>query len=157
MLMVFSIAIALVGVAAEAQPSKVFAVSAATPAPALEVLPSALTFQSWKNLRVDEARLVLERLTFENQIQRTPGVRSIGSRVEQAKMNLEIAQDLTVNDYLAIYLSRFKSRDVIVDVARRMSPEEIADLLLSHQRLAPAGAVAENTSAATPRLSPRPL
>lgn len=153
LLMVFSIAIALVGVSAEAQTSNVPA--AATPA--LEALPSALTFQAWKNLRVDEARLVLERLTFENQIQRSPGVRTMGSRVEQAKMNLEIAQELTVNDYLAIYLSRFKSRDVIVDVARRMSAEEIADLLMSHQRLAPSGAMAENSSVPTPRLSPRPL
>lgn len=147
----------------------------------------ALTFQSWKTLRVDEARLVLERLTLESQLERMPVVdRSPGekqavirtaadatpramaqsrttklaradSRTEQARMNLEIAQDLTVNDYLVIYLSQFKSRDAILDVARRLTPEDIADLLMSYQKLSMGGQIAEHSMAPSPRTPPRPL
>lgn len=147
-----------------------------------------LTFQAWKSLRVDEARLVLERMTYENQLEkmpvidRSPGekqavVRSgtparpmptasqkggraesrLESRTEQARMNLEIAQDLTVNDYLVIYLSQFKSREAMLDVARRMPPEDVADLLLANQKLVAGGQFAEHSPNPAPRLSPRPL
>lgn len=149
--------------------------AAPSPTPGVAPTPTVLTYQAWKNLRIDEARLVLERVIFENQlekqtvIERAPGekqavVRPVGvsvtpspvpgvlpaptpsrvavradsradSRIEQARMALETAQDLTVNDYLVIYLSQFKSRDVISDVARRMSPEEVTELLTASQKL----------------------
>ncbi len=153
-----------------------------------------LTYQAWKSLRVDEARLVLERLTLESQfekmpiIDRSPGERQAvirtgetntrpatvsrgtktgrpekgpdsraDSRAEQARMNLEIAQDLTVNDYLLIYLTQFKSREAILDVARRLAPEDIADLLVAYQKLAIGGQIAEHSAVTAPRISPRPL
>ncbi len=146
-----------------------------------------MTFQAWKGLRLEEARLVLERLTFENQsdrtalVERSPGEKQAvvkasvevsknapvarttksgsrsDSRIEQAQMNLEIAQDLTVNDYLQIYLSRFRSREALLDVARRMAPEDVVDLLLSYQKLSAGSQIAEHSSAPSPRLSPRPL
>lgn len=149
--------------------------------------PAIMTFQAWKSLRLEEARLVLDRLTLENQADRTANIeRSPGeklavikssteasgrviapkaaktgnrndSRIEQAQMNLEIAQDLTVNDYLQIYLSRFRSRDSLLDVARRMGPDEVADLLVAYQKLASGAQVAEHTTSPAPRLSPRPL
>lgn len=145
--------------------------------------PAVLTFQAWKSLRTDEARLILERLTLESQIfaassspvvaDRAPGERQavvrparvapeaapatttsrsagraalrprtdgrLDARVEQARLNLEIAQDLTINDYLQIYLSQFKTADVLRDVARRMNPDEVADLLIAYQRSATLG------------------
>jgi hypothetical protein len=148
---------------------------------------SIMTFQTWKNLRLEEARLVLERLSYENQSDRTASIdRSPGekqaviktaldvsprmagnktaksaarpdARIEQAQMNLEIAQDLTVNDYIQIYLSRFKSREAMLDVARRMAPEDVADLLISYQKLSSGSQVAEHSSPGTPRLLPRSL
>lgn len=157
--------------------------SAALPmaASAVPSLPAVLTFQAWKTLRTDEARLILERLTLEGQIfsaasaERAPGERqavvksaSVASttaapnprsspraavrprqdnRVEQARMNLEIAQDLTINDYLQIYLSQFKTADVLRDVARRMNPEEVAELLIAYQKTSLVGDVASATQA----------
>lgn len=158
-------------------------VPVATPAVLTPPVETALTFQGWKNLRVDEARLVLERMTLEGhlekmpQIERSPGEKQAvirtaspsprpragraesraDARIEQARMSLEIARDLTVNDYLLIYLSQFKSRDILVDVARRMPPEDVAELLLSYQKLAAGGQIAEHTQLPSPRLSPRPL
>ncbi|CAN5609157.1 hypothetical protein BH10BDE1_BH10BDE1_21520 [soil metagenome] len=153
-------------------------IASATPAPEMN---GPLTFQAWKSLRVDEARLVLERLSYENQLEkmpvidRSPGIRTADtgarvavanrnsksgradSRAEQARMNLEIAQDLTVNDYLVIYLSQFKSREAILDVARRLAPEDIADLLMSYQKLSMGGQIAEHTITPSLRTPPRPL
>ena len=139
----------------------------------------ALTFQAWKSLRVDEARFVLERMTLEGHlekmpqidrspVEKTPAIRTTApragraesradARIEQARMNLEIARDLTVNDYLLVYLSQFKSRDILIDVARRMPPEDVADLLQAYQKLSLGGQIAEHAQLPSPRLSPRPL
>lgn len=159
------------------------AAPSATPAVLTPPVESALTYQAWKSLRIDEARLVLERMTLEAQLEKMPQIeRSPGekqavirtaspsprprggraesradARIEQARMSLEIARDLTVNDYLLIYLSQFKSRDILVDVARRMPPEDVAELLLSYQKLSAGGQIAEHSLLPSPRLSPRPL
>jgi hypothetical protein len=173
---------------ASAVPNQVAMRALQPPAPVVAPPDTAgpLTFQAWKSLRVDEARLVLERLTYENQLDKMPTIerspvekpaatrvadiparassptRSVksaraDSRTEQAQMNLEIAQDLTVNDYLVIYLSQFKSREAILDVARRLAPEDIADLLMSYQKLSMGGQIAEHSIAPGPRTPPRPL
>ncbi len=162
---------------------------------AAPALPAVLTFQAWKSLRTDEARLILERMTLEGQIfaasgsmgaDRSPGERqavvraapnavspSAGSlpsalsprsspraavrprqdnRVDQARMNLEIAQDLTINDYLQIYLSQFKSAEVLRDVARRMNPDEVAELLFAYQKTAANGEFAKTDTSGNSRL-----
>lgn len=173
-------------------PPVVSSVVSALPAPT--AIPGVLTFQAWKALRVEEARLVLERMMMETQIQqmqqtqnaaeRSPGERQAvirqaappalrqavrGSRtgrvdqrldaktdargdgkVEQARINLEIAQELAITDYLQIYLSQFRTPDVLRDVARRMNPEEVAELLVAYQQKAVGpGSVADSSLAAS--------
>lgn len=148
--------------------------------PSVPAVETALTFQAWKSLRVDEARFVLERMTLEGHlekmpqidrspVEKTPAIRTTtvtragrvesraDARIEQARINLEIARDLTVNDYLLVYLSQFKSREVLIDVARRMPPEDVADLLQAYQKLSLGGQIAEHAQFPSPRLSPRPL
>lgn len=175
-------------------------VVATLPAAAVAVVPGVLTFQAWKSLRVEEARLVLERMMMETQMQqmqqaqnaaeRLPGERQAvvkqiappvtntanvrqvtrglrsgrvdqraeakaearaDGKVEQARINLEIAQELAITDYLQIYLSQFRSSDALRDVARRMNPEEVAELLLAYQqqKIAGQGAVADTSLAAS--------
>jgi hypothetical protein len=156
---------------------------------AAPALPAVLTFQAWKSVRTDEARLILERMTLEGQIfaasgaaaaDRAPGERQAvvrvapgaanvaapsprsspraavrprqDNRVDQARMNLEIAQDLTINDYLQIYLSQFKSAEVLRDVARRMNPDEVAELLIAYQKTASIGEFANTDTSANARL-----
>jgi hypothetical protein len=41
---------------------------------------------------------------------------------------------LTVNDYFVLYLSQFKQRDAFVDAAKKLTPEEAADLMLAYQK-----------------------
>ena len=156
---------------------------------AASALPAVLTFQAWKSVRTDEARLILERMTLEGQIfaasgaagaDRAPGERQAvvriapgaanvaapsprsspraavrprqDNRVDQARMNLEIAQDLTINDYLQIYLSQFKSAEVLRDVARRMNPDEVAELLIAYQKTASIGEFANTDTSGNSRL-----
>lgn len=159
-------------------------VAAYAQSPSPTPIQAILTFQAWKNLRIEEARLVLERMTYENQlekmpvIERSPGekeavVRTVAparapqrggraesrieSRTEQARLNLEIAQDLTMNEYLAIYLSQFKTREAMLDIARRMPPEDVAELLMVNQKMASGGQVAEHSLIPSPRVSPKAL
>lgn len=71
-------------------------------------------------------------------------------KVEQARINLEIANELTITDYLQIYLSQFRSPEVLRDVARRMAPEDVAELLMAYQqKSASLGSVAESSLAAS--------
>lgn len=159
--------------------------------PTIPAVPAVLTFQAWKSVRTDEARLVLERLILEGQIfaasgfaadgvKRAPGERQAvvraaqtggqltspmprsspravvrprqDNRIEQARMNLEIAQDLTINDYLHIYLSQFNETDVLRDVARRMNPDEVAELLIAYQKTSSFGELANSATAGSSRL-----
>lgn len=175
----------------------VLAPPAVAPSPAMGAIAGALTYQAWKELRVEEARLVLERMMMETQIQqmqltqnsadRSPGERQAvirqqvaparqaalakqtvlgakngrvdqrleikaDNKVEQARINLEIAQELTISDYLQIYLSQFRSSDALREVARRMNPEEVAELLMAYQQKAPGAGHLADTALAASRL-----
>ncbi len=52
-------------------------------------------------------------------------------RLGQAKINYEIAKELTIQDYIAVYLSQYTSRASMVDIAKKLSAEEVAELLLA--------------------------
>lgn len=59
-------------------------------------------------------------------------------RLQQARLNFEIAQEFTVNDYFVLYLSQFKDRDAYVEASKKITPEEMGDLLMSFRK-PPAG------------------
>ncbi|MBL7688335.1 MAG: hypothetical protein JNJ49_09890 [Bdellovibrionaceae bacterium] len=118
-----------------------------------------LTFQAWKTTRLEEARNTIERLQLEAALDRLPPVdRSPGEktvvvksttdaapassrsgvrvlrpeqRLNQAKINFEIAKELSIHDYIAVYLSQYSSRASMLEVAKKMSPDEVAELLLA--------------------------
>lgn len=99
-----------------------------------------LTFGQWKELRVDEARLVLERVMIESQMAETSkqagaaGANPRG-RIEQARLSLEITKELAYSDYQQIYLSQNKKPEQLRDLAKRMSSDEVAALLFYSQQL----------------------
>lgn len=110
--------------------------------------PELLSFKVWKTMRVDEAKANLERIQIEaTRIQAgvinvdTRGIKSgvrsrqkIEQEISQAKMNVEINQDLTVNDYFILYLGQFQGPEALVEAAKKLSPEEIAELLGAYRR-----------------------
>ena len=58
----------------------------------------------------------------------------VDQRVQQARLNVEISQELTVNDYFILYLSQFKNREAFVEAAKKLTPEEAADLMIAYQK-----------------------
>lgn len=105
-----------------------------------------VAYPAWKATRVEEARLALERINFDRNVENIPATsepkkktsttRTTDQRFEQAKLNLEIARELTVNDYLAIYLPQVRSRDAIFELAKKMSIAEVAEILMAYQKQA---------------------
>lgn len=111
-----------------------------------------LGFRAWKTQRIDEAKLALERVTTESSNDKrsptapTAEVRSAGTlmqvkklskaetRINQAKMNLELAAEFTINDYFVLYLSQQANAEAIPEAAKKMSPEEVAELMLAYKK-----------------------
>jgi len=110
-------------------------------------------FQAWKANRVEEARAGLEKLQNDKTVpplatvpKQSQGAKSESRlqvsqksvrsdfKIQQAQTNLELARELTVNDYFVLYLSQFKSRDAFVEAAKKLSSEETADLMMSYQK-----------------------
>ncbi|HMS10269.1 MAG TPA: hypothetical protein PKE66_12335, partial [Pyrinomonadaceae bacterium] len=54
--------------------------------------------------------------------------------LRQAQLNVQIAHELTVNDYFVLYLSQLKGREAFLEAAKKLTPEETADLMVAYQR-----------------------
>ncbi len=99
-----------------------------------------LGFQSWKNNRVDEAKTTLERLNSQEKSSEKKSGKSSNKtarpdqKIQQAQINLELAQELTVNDYFVLYLSQFKQKDAFIEAAKKLSADETAELMMSYQK-----------------------
>lgn len=124
---------------------------------------SVQCFQSWKTSRVDEARTAIEKMQGErslvsqtaslkgaekktidqkadqknelnSRLQAAQKTGRVDQKLQQAQLNLEVAQELTVNDYFLLYLNQFKSKEAFIEVAKKLNPEETAELMLSYQK-----------------------
>jgi hypothetical protein len=131
----------------------VFLASTATAASAKSEI-NVLGFQAWKTSRIDDAKAAVERLTDQDKEAATPSPKSArknkhdvssrlqlasktsrsDQRLQQAQINLEMAQELTVNDYFVLYLSQFKQKEAFIEAAKKLSAEESADLMMSYQK-----------------------
>lgn len=56
------------------------------------------------------------------------------SRLQQAQLNLEVATELTINDYFVLYLSQFDSETAMREAAKKLSPDEVAELMIAFRR-----------------------
>jgi len=111
-------------------------------------------FQSWKATRVEDARGALEKLQFErsgsalantkraesgksnetltgSRLQLAPKNLRVDSKRPQAQLNFELAQELTINDYFVLYLSQLKGREAFLEAAKKLTPDEAADLMMA--------------------------
>ena len=124
---------------------------------------SVLGFRDWKLKQIEEAKISLDVAKIDLRVAKKAsppeaplavsaaspkvnaaqkdslkpkGLRNLsrGDRLSQARVNLEIAQELTVNDYFVLYLSRIQNQDIFLEAAKKMSPEEMAELMRAYQR-----------------------
>lgn len=118
--------------------------------------PEVMGFQSWKASRIDDAKSILEKLQQDHapaasaKRPEPTKVASAGTtaskapradaKLQQAQMSLDVAHELTVNDYFVLYLSQFKTREAFLEAAKKLTPEESADLMISYQKHLVSGA-----------------
>jgi hypothetical protein len=103
-----------------------------------------LSFQEWKKLKVDQAQVQASQSNQIKVSESTPAAaltasnlssgaqsKSKAPKLEASKLALQIAQDLSIEDYFALYLSQFHERSDFIDAAKKLSPAELADLLIT--------------------------
>ncbi len=90
-----------------------------------------MSFQEWKKLKLNEAQI--QSQPSENSKAAAAGIAKANKsqKLEASKLALQIAQELSVEDYFALYLSQFKDKSDFVDAAKKMNPTELGDLLLN--------------------------
>ncbi len=90
-----------------------------------------MSFQEWKKLKVNEAQV--QSVPVENSRSTASGAAKATKtqKLEASKLALQIAQELTIEDYFALYLSQFKERSDFVEAAKKLNPNEMGDLLLN--------------------------
>lgn len=110
-------------------------------------------FGAWKTTRVEEARATLDRIQAETIPERgipsqdkpelKKGVANPSrvqkggkgeSRLQQAQINLEVATELTIDDYFVLYLSQIKSESAILEAAKKLSVDEVAQLMTAYKK-----------------------
>ena len=92
-------------------------------------------YQTWKAARIEEAKSAVDHVSHDEKPARGRKVRSgSDSRLAQAQINYDIAKELSVNDYFVLYLSQFKQRDAFVEAAKKLTSEELADLMMAYQK-----------------------
>lgn len=95
-----------------------------------------LSFKDWQEARVKEAQAILVK----TQIDRAESISKDNNKVtandvQQAKINVEIAKELTASDYFVLYVIP-KTRDnknALLTAAQTLSKMEIAEIFASYQ------------------------
>ncbi len=93
-----------------------------------------MSFQEWKKLKVGEAQVQSTQvLTETKSLASTTSIPKAGKapKIEASKLALEIAQELTIDDYFALYLSQFKDKSDFSEAAKKLTASEMGDLLLT--------------------------
>ena len=93
-----------------------------------------MSFQDWKKLKVGEAQVQTTGAPAETKspasTTNSPKTGKV-PKIEASKLALEIAQELTIDDYFALYLSQFKDKSDFSEAAKKLTPSEMGDLLLT--------------------------
>ena len=119
-----------------------------------------LGFSAWRQARIDEARSALEKIQSEAQIDkpqaaRPQDVKKKYQQYQQAQLNVQIVQELTLTDYFSLYLSQLKDRSMMVDAAKKLSVDEIADLMTAYQKTLASPPVSASAESSLPLLVPK--
>jgi hypothetical protein len=55
-------------------------------------------------------------------------------KLSQAQLNYETAQELTINDYFALYISQLRGKESFVEAAKKLNPDEMAELMMAYSK-----------------------
>lgn len=108
-----------------------------------------LGFESWKDIQIKDAQIQLEKCKEQCRDAADCSVESgkaplksdkEGSRASLPqchleKLNIEVADDLSVHDYFVLYLTKVKGgRPAYIEISRNLKPEDVADLLMAYRQ-----------------------
>lgn len=96
--------------------------------------PKVLSFKDWRIRRIQEAADAVKRVQKERNSNQKTGARGY-TRLEQAHLNLKIAQSLSAHDYFLFYLSdRFKgNKQALEQAAKKLTPADMAEIMAYYQ------------------------
>ena len=104
---------------------------------------SLKSFLEWKNDKIHAASSQVENSKADLRAVKTraagakgyaSAVRSAEQQVTQERWNLEVAQDLTVTDYIVLYLAHQGSPGKFNEAASKLTPEQTAQVLEAYIR-----------------------
>ncbi len=99
------------------------------------------SFREWKNAKIQEAEVRLKELKTKSKdpnLSHKKGSEAglseeLQYELELEHTNLSLSRDLTISDYFVGYLSKQNSLTAAInEVAGRLSPAEVAELMLSY-------------------------
>lgn len=95
-------------------------------------------YQSWKARRILEAQSLYQQVRTEVRValssarnRRPENSRRLQERLEQARLNVQIARELSPNDYFVLYVRerRHTNPAAFIQAVERMSNPEVAEIL----------------------------
>ena len=94
-----------------------------------------LPFKVWKQKKIDEAIANVSEIKREVKNASEQIDHQI-HQVEQAEINLNVARDLSANDYFVLYLTpKFKgNREALIQASKHLSVKDFADIMAAYQK-----------------------
>ncbi len=117
--------------------------ASATEVTAPRALSQLKSFKDWKSDKVRMATQQAEQtrsqvLAMKIEGAKTPAMRmaqhSLEQQFAQEQWNVEVASDLSVTDYLALYLAQHASSRKLAEAAGKLTPDEMAQVLEAYIR-----------------------
>jgi molybdopterin converting factor small subunit len=101
-----------------------------------------MSFRQWKTQQIVDAQNQVARVANKSLLLRTTdstkvviaadgdNLDELEKQLKQARIRLDVAQDLSFDDYVTIYLGQFaKDRNSLVGLATKLSPQDVAEML----------------------------
>lgn len=92
------------------------------------------SFREWKAEKVKAASEQVDRVHAQIQARKGLNNRDLEQQLSQEEWNLDVARDLSVTDYLVLYLAQKGGTAQLTEAARKLSPEETAQILEAYLR-----------------------
>ena len=101
-----------------------------------EASAKVLSYESWKAKRVSEARSLVTQIQSNlKRLKKGESLEVEQARLEQARLNVDIARELTAADYFVLYLSpQFRgNRSAFARATKGMKTRDIVDILVAYE------------------------
>jgi len=106
----------------------------------LKRVPSVVSYQAWKAIKLAEAKSVVDSLKHSLRVAGHDGdeeeCNHLQARLTQAQINLGVTRELSANDYFILYLmAHFRNNDDAFSyAARALNKKDVAEILKGYRQ-----------------------